>query len=348
MLVTTTLNRPILFSLCSLFVWAGSSNAAATSPAKPNADMQKVLTELGALGGKPIETLTPAEARQQPTPTDAVQQVLKKEGKSIVPEAVAQIRDIVIPTAAGNLPARVYSPSGKGPFPVTVYYHGGGWVIGSLDVYDSSPRAMVNLANTIVVSVAYRLSPESKFPAAHDDAFAAYMWTVQNAASLNGDPKKVAVMGESAGGNLAVNVSIMARDQKQQLPVYQVVVYPIASGDMTSQSYKTYASAKPLNQPMMAWFFDKYLRTPADLKDPKIDLLNADLKGLPSTTLITAQIDPLNSEGVELGKRLKAAGVRVDAKNYAGVTHEFFGMGAAVPEAKDAEQFAAGGLKTAF
>lgn len=246
------------------------------------------------------------------------------------------------------IPVRIYTPSGSGPFPVVVYYHGGGWVIANLDTYDASPRAMANLANAVVVSSHYRQGSEHKFPAAHQDAFAAYRWTLQNARSLKGDSSRVAVMGESAGGNLAAAVSLMARDSSVQLPAYQVLVYPIAGYDFNTASYQENAAAKPLNKPMMQWFFQNYLRSPADGKSPLIDLVNADLQGLPAASVITAQIDPLRSEGKALADRLERAGVEVDYRNYDGVTHEFFGMGAVVNEAKQAEQQAAAGLKQGF
>jgi acetyl esterase/lipase len=141
---------------------------------------------------------------------------------------------------------------------------------------------------------------------------------------------------------------MMARDSSVQLPVYQVVVYPIAGYDFNTPSYQENAEAKPLNKPMMQWFFQKYLRSPADGKNPMIDLVHADLQGLPPATVITDEIDPLRSEGKELADKLKSAGVQVDYQNYDGVTHEFFGMGPVVDEAKQAEQQAATGLKQGF
>jgi acetyl esterase/lipase len=200
------------------------------------------------------------------------------------------------------------------------------------------------MAKAVIVSVEYRKGPEHKFPAAHQDAFAAYRWVVANAKRFNGDPKRVAVAGESAGGNLAAAVSMIARDSGAQLPAYQVLVYPIAGYDLDTPSYQENAQAKPLNKAMMAWFFEKYLRSPADGKNPLIDLVHANLKGMPATTVITAEIDPLRSEGQALAARLRDAGVDVDAKTYKGVTHEFFGMGAVLDDAKQAEQRAADGL----
>jgi acetyl esterase len=322
----------------------GSDSARASTAATANEQMQAVLTELAALHPKPLPQLSARQARRQPSPADAVKALLEKQGKSTSREPVANVVNRTVPSPAGSIPVRVYTPTGSGPFPVVVYFHGGGWVIADLDTYDASPRALANMAKAVIVSVEYRKGPEHKFPAAHQDAFAAYRWVVANAKRFNGDPKRVAVAGESAGGNLAAAVSMIARDSGAQLPAYQVLVYPIAGYDLDTPSYQENAQAKPLNKAMMAWFFEKYLRSPADGKNPLIDLVHADLKGMPATTVITAEIDPLRSEGQALAARLRDAGVDVDAKTYKGVTHEFFGMGAVLDDAKQAEQRAADGL----
>ena len=321
---------------------------AAHDPPKTGQPMQAVLDQLASLGGKPIENLTPQEARQQPTPADAVKKLLKSRGESTAPEAVAKVENKSIPGPGGGIPIRIYTPAGTGPFPVVLYIHGGGWVIADLDVYDASPRALANAAGAVVVSTHYRLAPEHPFPASHDDTFAAYLWVRENAASFNGDPQRIAVAGESAGGNMAAAISLTARERKVPLPAHQVLIYPVAGTDMNTPSFQENANAKPLNKPMMAWFAGHEFKNPSDTKDPRIDLLHADLRGLPPTTIITAQIDPLRSGGEMLADKLKAAGVKVDSKNYTGVTHEFFGMGAVLKESRDATQFAAGELKKAF
>jgi len=319
-------------------------------PAKADADMQAVLDALAGLGGKPVETLTPAEARKQPTPADAVKAVLtKKLGKVPTPEAVGKIDNRTYGTH--NLNVRIYTPlaSGTGALPIVVYFHGGGWVIADNDVYDASPRAIANTSGAVVVAVEYRKAPENKFPAAHDDAYEGYKWALANAASFNGDPKRVAVVGESAGGNLAINVAIKARDDKAQVPVQMTLIYPVAGADMTTPSYVANANAKPLNKPVMEWFVTNTFTAKTEAKDPRIDLVNRkDLAGLPDATVITDEIDPLRSEGQQLAKNLKAAGVKVDAIDYVGVTHEFFGMGAAVVKAKKAEMAVGKDLKAAF
>jgi len=311
-------------------------------------EMQAVIEKLASYGDKPIETLSATAARKNHTPTDAVMDLIKENNITLPAPGVDTVGK-EIPVAGGNVHLRIYTPkAGKGPFPVIVYYHGGGFVIANIDVYNASAQGLAEQVGAVVVSVAYRLAPENKFPTAHNDAFAAYEWTLKNAASINADPKKIAVLGESAGGNLAANVSIMARDKKIMAPLHEVLVYPIAQTDMSTKSYTLYAAAKPLNKPMMSWFTKNYLTTMAEAKDPRISLVDANLKGLPSTTIITAEIDPLNNDGLMLSDKLKAAGVTVDLKNYEGVTHEFFGMAAVVPEAKDAQAYAADQLKKVF
>lgn len=311
-------------------------------------EMQAVIEKLVSYGDKPTESLSAVDARKNHTPTDAVMDLIKENNITLPAPGVDTVGK-EIPVAGGNIHLRIYTPkTGKGPFPVIVYYHGGGFVIANIDVYNASAQGLAEQVGAVVVSVAYRLAPEHKFPTAHNDSFAAYEWTVKNAASINGDPKKIAVVGESAGGNLAANVSIMARDKKIMVPLHEVLVYPIAQADMTTKSYTTYAAAHPLNKPMMAWFTEKYVNAMAEAKDPRISLVNANLKGLPSTTIITAEIDPLNNDGMMLADKLKAAGVTVDTKNYDGVTHEFFGMAAVVPEAKEAQAYAADALKKVF
>ncbi|WP_208023363.1 alpha/beta hydrolase [Duganella alba] len=332
--------------LIAAAITATTLSATAATPTKAEPHMQKVLDALASLGGKPIETLSPEEARKQPTPADAVKKVLTDMGKSTAPEPGVTVKDMTIKGPNGDIPIHVYTPDGAGPFPVMVYYHGGGFVIADTKTYDASPRALAKMSKAIMVSVDYHRAPENKFPAAPNDAYAAYEWTLAHAGEINGDPKRVAVGGESAGGNLATVVSMMARDKKAQLPIMQLLVYPVVSDDMSTPSYVQNADAKPLNKPMMAWFFKHY---GADPTSPyALPLKAPSLAGLPPATVIAAEIDPLLSEGKAYADRLKKEGVAVSYKEYKGVAHEFFGMGAVVPRAKEAEQFAADALSKAF
>ena len=324
---------------------------AAAPLAKPDADMQKVLDALAGLRPKPIATLSPAEARRQPTPADAVNKVIAAEGRDTAPTALVPSvtsMDRTVPGAAGRLPARIYTPAGNGPFPVIVYYHGGGWVIADKDVYDGGARGLSKEANAVVISADYRLAPEHKFPAQHEDALAVYRWATKHAESLKGDPERLALAGESAGGNLAVATAIAARDAGLPMPKHVLAVYPIAQPDTTTPSYVENANAKPLNRAMMGWFAKQVSRTPADLQDPRISLVKADLKDLPPVTIINAQIDPLLDDGAMLEKALREADVEVERKVYDGSTHEFFGMAAVEHDARQAQAWAGQRLKASF
>lgn len=317
--------------------------------ATPTPQMQAVLDRLAALGAKPLHTLTIEAARAQATPADAVAAVMTARRIDPGPAAGIETRDIVIAGPAGDLKARVYSPGGPGPFPVIVYYHGGGWVIADIDTYDASARALSVGADAVVLSAHYRQAPEDIFPAAHVDAYAAYFWAQQNMSDLNGDPGQIAVAGESAGANLATNVALMARDARITRPLHQLLVYPVAGNDMNTPSYLENAAAAPLGKPDMAWFVETVFAPIEEFGDPRIDLSDrVDLQDLPPATLILAQIDPLRSEGLEYGAALLAAGVPVEMRVYDGVTHEFFGMGAVVPQAAEAMDFATTRLRQAF
>ena len=312
-----------------------------------NPQMQVVIEKLMSFNNPPLPKLSAPEARKLKSAADATKEVMT-DNKIPMPPSTVDTTGKDIPVSGGNIHLRIYSPKGNGPFPVIVYYHGGGWVIADLDTYDASARALAEQTGAVLVSVAYRQGPEHKFPTAHMDSYAAYEWVLKNTAEIKGDAKHIAVAGESAGGGLAAAVSMMARDKGVALPVHELLVYPIAGYDFNTPSYQKNANAKPLDKGGMQWFFKNYLNSPADGKSPMIDLVNANLKGLPSTTIITDEYDPLMSEGQMLSDKLKAAGVSVSYKNYDGVTHEFFGMATVVPAAKDAQAFASGELKKAL
>lgn len=237
--------------------------AAALDP-----QLQAVVNQLKSMGGKPINTLPAAEARQQPSPADAVKGLLGKRGKNTAPEEVGDVQERTIPGAAGPIPVRVYTPKGKGPFPVVVYFHGGGWVIADLDTFDSSARALTNGAGAVLVSVDYRKAPEHKYPAAADDSYAATQWVMDHAGELKGKPNKVAVAGESAAGNLATVSCLMARDKNRKMPILQLLVYPITNFDLNSPSYVDSADGPILTKDMMIWFYQQYVIDPIQAKEP--------------------------------------------------------------------------------
>jgi len=319
--------------------------------AQPGPEMQAVLDKLGELGAPPIGTVSVEEQRASPTPADAVMAVMEDQGIEMPAELAAiATRDITYPAGDGSeQPLRVYTPEGEGPFPLIVYYHGGGWVIADIDTYDASARALAAGAQAVVVSVEYRHAPEAPFPAQHEDANAAYAWIVENSGSLNADSERLAVAGESAGGNLAINVAINARDAQLTQPDAILSVYPIAGNDMETPSYQAYADAQPLSRDAMMWFVENVFTDQSQTSDDRINLVGRDdLAGLPPTTIINAEIDPLQSEGEILAQRLQEAGVQVNQMTYPSVTHEFFGMGAVVPAAKEAEDMATADLRAAF
>lgn len=328
----------------------GSPMAPMGMTARPDADMQAVLDAHAALGAKPIETLTVEQARTQPSPADAVNRVKTMRGLSTAPDMSVRSQNLTYPTGGSTQPARVYRPAGAtgADLPVVVYFHGGGWVISDLDVYDATPRSMARNLNAIVVSVEYRKGPEHRFPAAHDDANSAWRWVQENARSWGGDPMNVAVAGESAGGNLALNVAIAARDHGWTPPKHVLAVYPIANADPSLSSKMQNTASLPLRTPTLAWFGRYALRSPADQQDPRYNLVAADLRGLPSVTIVNAQIDPLNSDGETLAMALDRAGVSVERRVWDGSVHEFFSMADVVRDAYDAQQWSFDRLRTAL
>jgi acetyl esterase len=318
--------------------------------------MQEVIDQLATFNAPRLETLSAENARNLPTMTDAMRLVVGKHWlKRAIPfpEAVTKIEHRTIPTPNGKLLARVYHPLFAGseapPLPVLLYFHGGGWVLASLDTYDASCRALCNASQFIVVSLAYRQAPEYPFPAAVDDAFDAYRWITENAKSFGGDSEQVAVGGESAGGNLAAVTCLRARDEGARPPIHQLLIYPSTDFAFHTDSFMEFADAKPLSEMMMFWFRARYLRNEQDRDNPYASPLRAkSLRGLPSATIITAEVDPLCSDGELYASRLLEEGVPVSRQRYNGVTHEFFGMKALLQEARDATELAGLDLKDAL
>jgi acetyl esterase/lipase len=311
--------------------------------------MAQLITALAALGAQPIETLSVERARSQPTPAGAVRRVLGERDQSAAPRPVPQVRDISIPAPTGPILARVYGPArGSAPAPLFVYWHGGGWAIADLDTYDASARALQAETGAVVLSVHYPQAPEHKLPAAHEDAVAAYRWALANTRDLSADGRRAAVAGESAGGNLAVNTAIAARDAGLPMPRHMLLVYPVAGTDTNTPSYRENTATSPLSRAGMLWFADKATRGQADLQDPRPDVVGkARLEGLPPATIVSAELDPLRSEGEALARQLQEAGVPVERRNHEGVTHEFFGMAPVVADARAAQAFAGERLRSA-
>lgn len=319
----------------------------------PDTQMQEVLDALAAFKAPPLEDVTPEIGRNLPSFANALQAVVVAKGLPAF-EEVGAVEHILIPSDDGEILARIYRPleASGDALPVLVYFHGGGFVIANLDTYDASCRALANAAGCIVASIAYRQAPEYPFPAAVDDAYAATQYFLENAGEVGGDPAKVAVAGESAGGNLAAVVSLRARDEGASLPVHQLLVYPVttfAPEGEAAMSVEQFADAKPLNAAMLEWFGSYYLPTPEDATNSEASPLEAEsLSDLPPTTVILAEIDPLQSQGTVFAQALEEAGVDVSLTLYQGVTHEFFGMGAVVDKAAEAVAEAAGRLTASF
>jgi acetyl esterase len=222
------------------------------------------------------------------------------------PESVGKIEDRTLPDPAGEIPVRIYTPEGTGPFPFLLYFHGGGWVIGSLETHDVACRALTNAAHCVTISVDYRLAPEYPFPAAPEDCYAALQWTAENAATLNGDANRVAVGGDSAGGNLAAVVALMARDRKGPALVYQLLIYPVTNYHTPgTPSYVENADGYFLTRDSMIWFWNYYITDEKMAKHPYVSPLQAEnLSNLPPAMVITAEFDPLRDEGELYAEKL--------------------------------------------
>lgn len=240
------------------------------------------------------------------------------------PQPVAKVEDLRISGPECDLPVRVYTPLADEPFATLVYFHGGGWVIGSIETHDGLCRAIADAAGAIVVSVDYRLAPEHPFPAATEDAYAATRWVAENAARLGAGDGRVAVGGDSAGGNLATVVCLMARDRGGPAITWQLLLYPITDYKLDTPSYRDYAEGHLLTRDAMAWFWRHYLSGGADREHPYISPLRASsLAGLPPALVITAECDPLRDEGDAYARRLAESGVPVTSTCYPGMVHGF-------------------------
>jgi acetyl esterase len=250
---------------------------------------------------------------------------------------------------ADGVPVRVYRPSPDPDLPVVVYFHGGGWTIGSVAQFDLITRQIANATNAIVVSVEYRLAPEHPFPTPLDDSWRALVWTAKNASSFGGDGTRLAVMGDSAGGNLAAVCALRARDEGAPDIAMQVLVYPVTDCDLETASYRENGVGHLLTLDDMAWFFSCYTASGADRTDWRISPLRAsDLRGVAPAIVITAEFDPLRDEGQAYARRLSEAGVPVVNLPYDGMIHAFFGLSAMFDASRDALQRVSAELAQAF
>ena len=247
---------------------------------------------------------------------------------------LAKVEDRMIPVADDTeIKVRIYTPEGQGPFPLFVYYHGGGWVIGDLETADPSCRMIANQTGRVVVSVDYRLAPEYKFPIPVEDSYAALKWVSENAAALNGNASNLVVGGDSAGGNLSAVVSLIAKEQNGPKVTAQVLIYPVTALGYDTKSYEEFQQGFGLDRDLMKWFGNYYINNEEDTKNKYIaPLLAEDLSNLPPAYVITAENDVLRDEGLAYANRLKQAGVKVKSIIEEGLVHGYFTNMAVFPE----------------
>ncbi|MDH0301687.1 MULTISPECIES: alpha/beta hydrolase [unclassified Pseudomonas] len=262
---------------------------------------------------------------------------------------MAQVLDLQVGGAAGSLAARLYRPTDRRDLPLLVFFHGGGFVLGNLDTHDNLCRTLAQETQAVVVAVAYRLAPEARFPAAPEDCHAATCWLVAQAAELGFDGSRLAVAGDSAGGNLAIAVSRLARDRQGPAIRHQCLFYPVTDAACDTASYAEFAEGYLLSRSMMGWFWRQYLATPEQRGDPLASPLRDDCLGdLPPTTLLTAEFDPLRDEGEAFAERLRVAGVTVRLERCQGLVHGFANLAPFVEAASRALLGAAADVRRAL
>jgi acetyl esterase/lipase len=307
-------------------------------PLDPQA--QRVIEAMAALNLKPVEESTPAEARES----------IRTRTAALGPfPDVAAVVDHRVAVSGGEITVRAYSPDGPGPHPALVYYHGGGWVIGDLYTHDGLCRSITNAARCAVLSVDYRLAPESKYPVAVEDSYAALLWIVSNAERLGIDRRRMAVGGDSAGGNLATVMALMARDRTGPRLALQVLIYPVTDHDLDTRSYRENATGYILTREGMRWFWNHYLASEAQGREPYASPLRAaSLAGLPPALVITAEYDPLCDEGEAYAARLRDAGVPVTLTRYPGMFHGFVRLTNVLDKARTALDEIASSVQKAF
>lgn len=301
--------------------------------------IQGALEAMAAAGLPPMSSLDPAALRAQAAAMPPV-------GRDL-PMFRVQDRDLRGPD--GVVPVRVYDPSGSGDLPIVAFLHGGGFVMGSLDGHDPVCRELAHRVGCIVVSVDYRLAPEHPFPAGLDDAEAAVRWLQRHGREVGGDPERLAVAGDSSGGNFAAAVSLRLREAAQPLPCHQLLVYPVTDHAFATDSYRRFGEGYFLTVDDMRWFWGHYLADPAAGDRSDVSVLRApSLAGLPPTTIVLADHDPLRDEGAAFGARLAQAGVDVLVHEEPGTVHGYLNVFGPIPPAERSWEIAAARLRAAF
>lgn len=306
--------------------------------------MRDVLRRMARANRPHMHSLTPQQARAAYEAGAGVLEIPKID--------LPRVEDLRIPARDGAmLPARLYGPQPQGqaqPLPVLLYLHGGGFTVGSINTHDALCRSLAHQAQCAVLSLDYRLAPEHQFPTASNDAWDALQWLAREAATLGLDASRIAVGGDSAGGTLAASCAILARDGGLPLAL-QLLIYPGTTAHQDTDSHDRYAQGLILEKAGIAWFFNQYVRSPADREDWRFaPLLAPDVDDVAPAFFCLAELDPLVDEGVAYADKLRMAGVAVELEIYRGVTHEFIKMGRAIPEARQAHADAAQALRAAF
>jgi acetyl esterase len=302
--------------------------------------VQKLLDQMARANLPPYEELTPQRAREQMLLGSLFQEE---------PPPIRAVEDFDVQGPGGPIPIRLYRPLREGVLPAVVFFHGGGWVMGSIKTHDLYCHQLTNASELPVISVEYRLAPEHKFPAAVEDAYAATCWVAEHAEQIGSDPSRLAVAGDSAGGNLAAAVSLMARDRGCPSLAFQVLLYPVVDFDFDTASYRENASGYHLTRAGMIWAWQHYLARDLDGYLPYASPLRADdLSGLPPALVITAEFDPLRDEGEAYARRLQQAGVPVTLRRYDGMIHGFARRTNLLDKAREALREIATSLRAAL
>jgi acetyl esterase len=311
-------------------------------PLHPQA--KAILDQMAAQGGKPVEQITPAEVR-----ADRARTAETRAAMAAPSQAMARVQDDVIPGPAGSIPVRVYWPENRDNLPVLLYYHGGGWVFGNIESVDRTCRVLASKARCVVVNVDYRLAPEHKFPAAAEDAYAVAEYVANHSQEFACDPDRIAVGGDSAGGNLAAVACLMARDRGGPAIAFQLLIYPLTDYDDDRPSLHEYAEGYLLTRAAIRYFWDQYVSSPQEGRHPYASPLKATgLEGLPPAMVITAECDPLRDQGEAYARRLDEFGVPVALKRYDGAIHVFFQMSGVLHSGRQALADAGAALCAAF